>query len=101
MAYYSAQAVMTGSAIQVSTLLPVAATYVRQLLIQGATANVAQTVVGGSNLTTTTNIGAATGPVASVPTPIQLGPIANCALDLTKIYVAGANTEVVYLSAVV
>lgn len=98
MAYYAAQVVNTGTAIALSTVFP-AVTHARQIRVQGATANVAATSVGNSGLTTTTNIGASTGPVASVQEPIVLeGAVTS--IPLNSVYVVGANTEIAYVSVV-
>ena len=90
---------MTGSAIALSTLVT-AVTHAKQIIVQGATANVAATSVGNASLTATTNIGATTGPVASVQRPIVLGPCDQNALPLNTVYVIGTNNEVAYISVI-
>jgi len=99
MAYYGVQATMTGTAIALSTLLP-KVPFAKYIRVQGATANAAATSVGNSALTTTTNIGAQTGPVASVNEAIVLGPTDNQSLKLDQVFVVGANTEIVYISVI-
>lgn len=100
MAYYAEQAAMTGTAIPLSTIFGAGVPYARYVRVQGATANAAAVSVGNSDLTTTTNIGASTGPVASVTDPIVIGPFDSPSISLASIYVVGANTEIAYLSVV-
>jgi hypothetical protein len=100
MAYYAVQYTLTATAAALSTIFS-GVTHAKQIHIRAGAANANALYVGGSGVTNVpANAGDYTGPIATAPDPIHLGPFDANPIALNSVYIVGTAAQIAHIQVV-